>query len=204
MLRTMQSTPTKSNEQEQLDQDPLEQELAYDDSFRAQPMQETLILSWFAPERPYKKRSRDYYTTMGVIVGLLCLILFFAGQLLPVAVVLAVAFVSYALTSVPPQESQFAITTYGIRWDERIYYWGQLGRFWFTTQLGNRVLNIEYAGQFVNRLKIMLGDEITEEDLSVILSEYLINEQPLPTFIEKAGKWLSDKVPLENLDKDSQ
>src|SRR5688572_8191789 len=56
------------------------------------PQQEEIVLEWDAPNRPFKKRNRQYYTTVAIIVFLISLILFFAGQFLPIAVVIAVAF----------------------------------------------------------------------------------------------------------------
>ncbi|HKY74256.1 MAG TPA: hypothetical protein VJ246_03025, partial [Patescibacteria group bacterium] len=66
------------------------------------PVKEETLFEWESPERPFKKRDREYYTTIGIIVFLLSIILFFAGQFLPIAVVVAFAFLSYTLASVPP------------------------------------------------------------------------------------------------------
>ena len=40
------------------------------------PQPETLILEWQAPVRPFKKRNRQYYTTIAILVFLVSLILF--------------------------------------------------------------------------------------------------------------------------------
>lgn len=56
------------------------------------PQPEELIFEWRSSARPFKKRNKRYYVTIALIVFLISLILFFAGQFLPIAVVVAVAF----------------------------------------------------------------------------------------------------------------
>ena len=92
---------------------------------------EKLILEWKAPSRPFKKHKKQYYTTIITIALLLGLILFFAGQTLTVAVVLAVAFLSYVMATIPPYTITNSITTYGVKNEEALYTWEELGRFWF-------------------------------------------------------------------------
>jgi len=161
----------------------------------AKPMKEEVLLEWVAPSRPFKKHNRQYYTTVGGIAGLIGLILFFAGQVLPVAVVIAVVFTIYVMTSIPPGDIVHKLTTYGIRLEEELYYWEELGRFWIKEKYGKPVLYIEVA-RFPNRLTILLGD-IPADSLTQVLSEVLLNEEPLPTSYEKAAKWLHEKIPID-------
>ncbi len=159
------------------------------------PQPEEAIFEWKAMSRPYKKRNRQYYTTVALIVFLVSAILFFAGQFLPIAVVVTVAFLVYVLSSVPPQESRIIITSYGIRFDEQLYYWEELGRFWFDERNGQPVINIE-LGRFPHRITL-LYQEKDEESIVDILSEVLLQERPPLTSYERASKWLAEKVPLE-------
>jgi len=159
------------------------------------PIPEKTIYEWTSPSRPFKKRRRQYYTTLGTIVLLLSLILFFAGQVLPVAVVLAVAFLAYIMSSIPPHDIKQKITTYGIRIEDQIYYWQELGRFWFEEKLGQDMLLVEVY-RFPNRLNMMLG-EAKKDELTAILSEVLLMEKPELTTYDKAAKWLQEKVPLD-------
>jgi hypothetical protein len=158
-------------------------------------MKEEILLQWTAPSRPFKKHNRQFYTTVGVIAGLISLILFFAGQVLPVAVVVAVVFLTYVMYSIPPGEIIYKFTTYGIRIEEELYYWEEMGRFWIKEKFEKPVLYIEVS-RFPNRLTIMLGD-ITKDEMEAILSEVLLNQEPPPTTYEKAAKWLHEKIPLD-------
>jgi len=159
------------------------------------PMPEELVFEWQAPSRPFKPRKRQYYTTIFLLAVLISLILFFANQFLPIAVVIAVAFLSYVLAVVPPGMVNHSLTTYGIRIEDQLYYWEELGRFWFTTKHGQNILHIEVA-RFPWRLTLLLGS-IATDDMSAVLSEVLIKQKPPLTPIEKAAEWLQEKIPLD-------
>lgn len=177
-------------------QPPLPDDVAEHFADLPKPKPERTFLEWESPSRPFKKRSRQYYSTGVVIVLLISMILFFAQQVIPIAVVVAVAFLGYVLSVVPPTTAHHQLTTYGIRIDDQLYYWDELGRFWFTDKYGQRILHIEVA-RFPWRLSLLLGD-LQEEYLSNILSEVLIKQQPALTPFEKASEWLQNKIPLEN------
>ena len=160
------------------------------------PLQEEVFFEWQSPSRPFKYRNRQYYTTVGMIVGLVALILLFAGQMLPVAVLLAVTFLLYIVNSVPPGMVTTKLTTYGVRIEDQLYYWEELGRFWFTVQHGADILHIE-VGRFPFQLTILMGEGMSAEGMTEVLSEVLINEKPAPTTYEKMAQWLHSKIPID-------
>lgn len=158
--------------------------------------EERLVLEWTAPSRPYKKHDREYYTTIGVIVALLCLILFFAGQFLFIAVLISLAFVSYVLAAIPPEPIQNKITSFGIHIGDQLYYWEELGRFWFTEKYKTTLLHIETARAFPTQLILLLGDK-DKEEVKKSMIKYAIFETPKDTWLDKAAKWMTQKFPLE-------
>lgn len=159
------------------------------------PYQEEVILEWNAPSRPFKKRNRKYYTTVGLIVILISLILIFAGQFLPVAVVIALGFLTYVLSSVPPETVRNTITTLGIRNGGTLYQWEELGRFWFTTRYDQRMLHAEVS-KIPNQITLLIQPEL-EQELIEVLSEVLRFEKPPLTSFDKAANWLQEKIPLD-------
>lgn len=159
------------------------------------PIKEDTLLEWVAPSRPFKKRNRQFYSTVAIITLLVSLILFFIGQFLPIAVAVSVAFLAYVLYSIPPDKITNKITTYGLRQEENLYYWEELGRFWFEKKYADDLLHIEVA-RFPNRITLLLGDQ-SRESVREILSEVLLEQKPPDTFIDKSAKWLQEKVPLE-------
>ncbi len=159
------------------------------------PMPEEEILGWIAPNRPFKNRSRRFFTTILVIGLLVSLILFFAGQVLPVAVVFSIIFMVYMLSVVPPTQIGIKITTYGLHVDSELFLWEELGRFWFETKLGQRTVTLETI-KFPGRVTLLLADQ-PEELLEMIFSEVLLNERPPLTQFERMGKWLEERIPLD-------
>lgn len=162
----------------------------------AKPVAEEYILEWTAPSRPFKPRSRQYFSSVLIIGLLISLILFFAGQVLPVAVVVAAVFLVYVLSVIPPGMVKHAVTTYGLRVENKLYYWEEVGRFWFSQKYGTDILHIEIA-PFPGRLTLLLGD-LPKVEIQGLLSEILIMEQPPLTLYEKAAAWLQEKIPLES------
>ncbi len=157
---------------------------------------EVAFLTWEAASRPFKKRDREFYTTVGVITFLLSLILFFAGQFLLIGVIISVAFLAYVLASVPPEKQQNSITNYGIRMETKLYYWAELGRFWFETKFKQPVLHIE-TGRFPGEITLMLGNQ-NEQEIKQLLSNFLIYERPTPTWFDQTSTWLQKKIPLSS------
>lgn len=161
----------------------------------ARPIAEETIFEWKAASRPFKKRNRQFYTTVGLITMLVSLILFFAGQFLPIAVVISVAFLGYVLSSVAPETVENKITTYGIRTDTLLFYWDELGRFWYDKKYNQPIVNIEVA-RFPGRITLLFSEE-QQNELTVLLSAMLLQQKPQETFIDKSAKWLQEKVPLD-------
>ena len=162
------------------------------------PIPEETLVEWDAPARPFKKRNRQFFSTIIIISILISLILFFAGQVLPVAVVISIVFLVYVTAVIPPQKAHYKLTNYGIYVEKEAYSWLVMGRFWFDDKASQRVLEVELY-KFPGRLTFVLieGQTPREKDLENVLSEVLIREKPELTTYEKAADWLKEKVPLE-------
>lgn len=158
--------------------------------------EERLLIEWVAASRPFKKRDREYYTTIAIIVFLVSLILFFAGQFLFIAVVISLAFVAYVLASVAPDQIHNMITTFGIHTGDQLFYWEELGRFWFSEKFGSSLMHVETARAFPAQLILVLPKEDLEKMKEVML-KYSIFEKPQPTWLDKAATWMQEKFPLE-------
>lgn len=163
------------------------------------PDPEQVVYSWEAPSRPFKEKSKQFYTTVITIATLVSLILFFSGQILPIAVIVAVVFLFYVMSTIPPTTVMTQLTNYGIRYEEQLYFWGELGNFWLDEAYDQRMIHIEIT-RFPNRLTLMIGDG-NERLIVEMLSEVLPFNKPAPTTYEKVAEWLAKKIPLE-LDKE--
>lgn len=154
------------------------------------------LLSWEAPTRPFKKRDREFFSNAVAIAFLVGVILFFLKEWFLIIAIIALLFLVYILSTVPPEKVEHKITNRGIVTGGKSYLWNELGNFWFAQQLGEKTLNIEVPFQIPRRLILLLGDQ-KEEVLKKLLSRFLESEEPTPGFTERAGEWLSKKIPLE-------
>lgn len=160
------------------------------------PVELKSLLKWEAAVRPFKKRDREYYTTIAAIVFLLAVILLFLKEWLLIAVMVALMFVAYVLATVAPEKTEHEITTRGILTGGKAYKWGELKRFWFSEKWKDTILNIETNLKFPGRLMILLG-ETSKEKVKELLQKQVQYEVPEETFMDRSAKWLSDKIPLE-------
>ncbi|MCJ7793151.1 MAG: hypothetical protein MUP45_04220 [Candidatus Marinimicrobia bacterium] len=155
------------------------------------------LLTWAAPERPFKKRSREYFTTIGAIVFLVGVILLFLQEWLLILVMVALMFVAYIMSTVEPRQIEHQITSQGIITGGKKYEWATLNRFWFTEKWGEKILQIETLVGLPRRLFLLLG-ETKQEEIKKILADYLPFEEPEQTWIDNASEWISRRVPLES------
>jgi len=159
------------------------------------PIPEKVIFEWVAPSRPFRKRNKQFFTTVLVIASLISLILFFSGQFLPIAMVFSVVFLNYVLAVIPPQDISHTITNLGVKVEGKLYTWQELGRFWFDKKHDSLLLYIETA-YFPGRLILVLPEE-NKQIVTEILTEVLLQQRPPMTTIEKLAKWFQEKFPLE-------
>ncbi len=154
------------------------------------------LLAWKAPSRPFKKKDREYFTTIAAIVFLLVVILFFLKEWILIGVIVSLMFLTYALGTVAPGNEDYKITTRGVVVGERLYPWNQLTQFWFEDQAGIKVLSIATILNFPGQLHFVLG-EMEQTKVKQVVEKYLIFDKPKPTAVDKATEWLKKKFPLE-------
>jgi len=155
------------------------------------------LLTWKSPTRPFKKRDKEYFSTIAAIVFLIIVILLLIKEWLLIGVTIAITFFAYVVATVPPTKAEYKITNKGIVIGKKTYFWPQLNRFWFTQKWGNNILHIETLLAFPRHLQIILPNS-KKTKAKKIISKFLIYEKPEKTTLDKAGEWLSKKVPLES------
>ncbi|MCL4352952.1 hypothetical protein M1615_00575 [Patescibacteria group bacterium] len=155
------------------------------------------LLSWHAPGRPFRKRRREFYLSSLLIMLFIEIILFLFSQYVLMLVVLSLVFVSFALVTIPPHLFHYRISSEGIMVEDHFFLWQELYDFYFKTRDNLEVLHIRTHTLIPGELTIILGD-IPKEHVKSILLPYLpYREYIKPTFMEKAGDWLSRNFPLE-------
>lgn len=154
-------------------------------------------LSWTAPGRPFRKKSKSFYYSSLLLATLIELLLFIFSQYQLMLVVGSLVFLSFVLSSVPPHNFHYRISSEGVKVEDHFYIWRELYDFYFKKYDGIDVLIIRTQDMIPGELKITLGD-ITRDHARQVLVRFLpYREYIRPSFMDKSGDWLARTFPLE-------
>lgn len=155
------------------------------------------LLAWIGPNRPFRRRGREYFINVLVILLAIEVILFLFSQYMLMVLALSVVFLAFTLATVPPQPFHYKISTQGITVEDHYYLWQELYDFYFKRQDGVDLLIIRTKAYFPGELVITLGDMHKEHIKEVLLPYLPFREFVKPSFIERAAEWLSKTFPLD-------
>jgi len=161
------------------------------------PHEDNVLLEWVAPSRPFKRQSQEFYRTALAVVFLIVVILFFVREFMLIFVILSILFVVYALFSVPPEHIKNKITSLGVQTDEHFHKWNELVEFWFDEKYGSKMVVIRTYLGFPALLQLLLGNTSPEAVKKLLVEKLPYKEKPERTFLDKAGDWITTKIPLE-------
>lgn len=159
------------------------------------PQPEMELIRWMGMSRPYRPLDRQLFATALVIIILVSIIAAFAGEWMSIAVLAAIVFAYYVWSTVPPEKTDYVITSKGIRMHGQIYVWSELVRWWIDEKWGHSVLVVDAPASFPKRLHLILED-VNIDQLKQIMARYVVEEKPQDTSIDKASRWLAEKFPL--------
>ena len=161
------------------------------------------LLSWKAPGRPFRKRSKQYYLTSILIAFLIEVILFLFSQYLLMLVVVSLLFLAFALASVPPRNFHYRISTEGIMVEDHFFLWQELYDFYFNKRDNMDSLHVGTHTFFPGEIIIPLEGVDREHVKQVLLPFLPYREYVKPTFMEKSADWLTHNFPLEKTNLNS-
>lgn len=151
------------------------------------------LYSWKSPQRVFVPRNRKWFVYIILIVLLMSLILLFFRQFITIAPLLAIAFVAYVFSSIPPEDTEHHITTQGITSSEHSYLWDELSDFWFTKRNEQTILHIDTYLNFPRRLIILIGGG-DKEEIKGLLAHYIpFREIPKMSWMDRVADYLSAK-----------
>lgn len=162
------------------------------------PHEVQTLLEWKAPGRPFIKRGRQFYLTSLFLMLPVQIILFLFSQYLLMLVVLSFGFMVYAFATVPPHDFHYRISSEGVRIEDHFYLWKELYDFYFKKRSGALTLNIRTHTILPGILIIPITEEEREKIKSTLLPYLPYREYVKPTFMERAGEWLTKNFPLES------
>ena len=155
------------------------------------------LLDWHAPGRPFRRRGKEFYLTSLLIMLLLEIILFLFSQYPLMLVVFSLTFVSFALVSIPPHDFHYKISTEGLQVEDHFYLWQELYDFYIKKQDNTEVVHVRTKAFLPGELMLTIGPLPKDTIKEALLPFLPFREYVKPTFIEKAGDWLSHNFPLE-------
>lgn len=157
------------------------------------------LLSWNAPGRPYRKKGKEFYlNALIILLAFEALILLFHWYMLMLAIA-ALGFLVFALSSVPPQQFYYRLSTQGIMVEDRFFLWRELYDFYFSKKNGQEILHIGTKAYFPGEILLMLGDMPKDHIREIVLKYLPYREYVKPDFVDKAGDWIERNFPLENV-----
>jgi hypothetical protein len=157
---------------------------------RREPERDLLI--WIAPARPFMKRDRQFYTTVFAIAGIISLVLFLAEGIMPVILIVALVFLYYVLSTVPPENIEYKITTKGVKIAGKLTEWQTLTRFRFRKRSGSEVIILE-TFLIPGRIELVINTEI-KDSLKREVSAYIPYEEVPTVGLDKLADWFTQKL----------
>ncbi len=155
------------------------------------------LLSWTAPGRPFRKKSREFYMSSLLIFFLIEVIVFLFGQYQLMLAVAAVTFLSLVLSTVAPKDFHYRISTEGVKVEDHFYIWGELYDFFFKRIDKVDTLIIRTEALIPGELKLTLGSISRDHARRILINFLPYREVVRQTFMEKSADWLSHHFPLE-------
>lgn len=156
------------------------------------------LFEWTAPERVFKKRSREFYRKIAVIILFFALLLVMIYDFTLVIVLGIVFFATYVFTSIPPRDVVHKITTNGVIYASGVtYLWDDLINFYIEDREGTNILQVNTKAPFPGRIFLILSKEIDIEKLTKTLNEYIsINESPERNYYQEIMNKVSSKLRI--------
>lgn len=157
-----------------------------------------VLYSWKALSRPPRKRLGSKTSRNFIMIGVVICLLLLAMQLFwLILVIVSIIFVSYVLVQAPPEELEYEITTNGLSYGDRFYYWNEFKHFFFLERTDIKVIGIDLYDGLPTRvyLTIQEGDEEKVKNLLETYVHFLEQEQK--SYMDKSYDWLVGKLEFE-------
>src|SRR5690348_12826115 len=100
------------------------------DDSQTDPMDDKVLVSWQSMQKPFRERSKDFYSTVLVLAVLVAIVLFFIEGIMPVLVVAAIVFVLFISTKTRPEIGEHSLNTQGVVTGGQKYLWSELFQYW--------------------------------------------------------------------------
>lgn len=146
-----------------------------------------VILSWKALARPARKDAGKKVTRAIIVASAAAALILALLQEFPlILVIVSLAFVSYVLSKVPPEEALFEISSHGIKINDDLFYWHEMSQFFFVKTDDFDVLAVDVPQNTPTRLFLTIHNADMGK-IKDVLSEHL-------NYIEVEPKSIFDRT----------
>lgn len=138
------------------------------------------LFEWESPERHFKKRDREFYRKIAIIMIFFALMLLVIKEFMLIGVLGVTFFAVYVFTSIEPRKIVHKITTNGVNYaSQKLYLWQDLISFYIEKKEDYDDLIINTKEPLPGRLIMLLDKETDQIQLAKTLNEYIsIIESP--------------------------
>ncbi len=161
--------------------------------------QETTFFAWDAPSRPWKKRTKAYYSSSILISFFIEIILFLFSQYIIMMTVAAFIFLIFILATVEPKNFHYRVTREGILIEDHFYIWEELYDFYIQQRFGRDVVYIHTRSILPGILLLVVNSGDLENVKELLTRHIAFREFIKPTITQMIGAWLTKLFPLEEL-----
>ena len=159
--------------------------------------QDQVLVEWQAPARLYRRRGKEYFSTIAAIVFLVIVISFVFREFLLIGVVLTLTFFVYILATVEPPTITNKLTEKGIQIHKRFYRWEELTEYWIEYKLGYALIHIEMPLRFPGRLLLLVKRDQLPQVNKILLEKLIYHDTPKKSWLDRTAEWLIHKVRLD-------
>jgi hypothetical protein len=156
-------------------------------------VKEEVLFGWEAPERPFKKRDREFWVSIVAIASVASFILFIVEGVMPVILIISLLFLFYILSTVKPEKIKYAITNKGVKMADKTTDMDLLVRYWFGKRFGSDLLILQTV-VFPGRLELVVSGK-DKKKISDALEKYIPEEEVSPSNLDRAATWFSERIP---------
>jgi hypothetical protein len=110
-----------------------------------------------------------------------------------ILVIVSMVFVTQVLSKTPPESVHYEISSYGIMFDENIYYWHRLRRFFFFNSEGNPSIAIDLYDSIPPRIFLTIHEKDSEQIKQILEQRIQFLTSVPETFLDRTYKQVTGK-----------
>jgi len=189
----------KGNAPSQVSQDPSTEEEKSKSMFEKYGPNEVLF-QWAMAGKistsPFNPKFVRMFMIIGIVVGVLLALM---QDFVLILVIASVIFFYYTLhNKYNPVEISYEISKYGLKYGPKMYFWGDLRRFFFSKKGDQEILVFDTDEDFIGKIVVLFRTEDREKILGLLKDKVMYLEAEPRTSIDKFVDFVTSKFNMDN------